>query len=155
MRYLLFPLALAFTLCQLPAQTQTKENMDNLAAGQKYMAANAKKDGVKSTKSGIQYEVIKSGTGATPKITSSVLCHYEGTLINGTVFDSSYKRGEPITFPLRGVIPGWTEILQLMKEGDKWKVTIPANLAYGEDGAPPVIPPNATLIFTIELIKVQ
>lgn len=152
---MIFSLALALTLPFIPTQTLKAQPMDNLTAGQKYLAENAKKDGVKSTKSGIQYEIIKSGTGASPKITSSVLCHYEGTLINGTVFDSSYKRGEPITFPLRGVIPGWTEILQLMKEGDKWKVSIPFNLAYGPDGMPPVIPPNSTLIFTIELLKVQ
>lgn len=128
--------------------------MDPLTAGQQYLAENAKKPGVKTTKSGIQYEVIKSGKGASPKATDTVHCHYEGTLIDGTIFDSSYKRGEPIDFALNQVIPGWTEILQLMKEGDKWKVTIPSNLAYGQRGAGRDIPPNSTLIFTIELISV-
>jgi len=154
-RYLILSFALACAICVPTAQTQTKDNMDNLAAGQKYMAENAKKPGIKTTKSGIQYEVIKSGHGASPKASSTVLCNYEGSLIDGTVFDSSYKRGEPISFALNQVIPGWTEILQLMKEGDKWRVTIPSQLAYGAQGAPGAIPPNATLIFVIELIKVQ
>ncbi|MBP8892985.1 MAG: FKBP-type peptidyl-prolyl cis-trans isomerase, partial [Saprospiraceae bacterium] len=102
-----------------------------------------------------QYEVITSGSGATPKLTDKVTTHYRGTLVNGQEFDSSYKRGEPATFPVNGVIKGWTEALQLMKEGDKWRLYIPYDLAYGERGAGQDIPPYATLIFDIELIKVN
>lgn len=128
--------------------------MDNLEAGKTYMAENAKKKEVKTTKSGIQYEILKSGKGATPTLASEVICHYEGKLVNGKIFDSSYQRNDPATFPVGQVIAGWTEILQLMKEGDKWRVVIPSNLAYGPRGVGP-IGPNATLIFDIELIKVK
>jgi len=126
----------------------------NLKAGEAFLAENAKKDGVKTTASGLQYKVIKSGTGPSPKPTDTVKVHYTGTLIDGTVFDSSVQRGEPITFPVNGVIPGWTEALQLMKVGDKWKLFIPAKLAYGEEGPGP-IGPNSTLIFDVELLGVE
>lgn len=126
----------------------------NLKEGEEFLAANAKKEGVKVTKSGLQYQVIKSGKGKTPKATDSVKAHYHGTLIDGTVFDSSVERNEPAVFPVSGVIPGWTEVLQMMKEGDKWKVFIPAKLAYGERGAGQKIPPNSVLVFEIELLEV-
>jgi len=126
----------------------------NLKAGEDFLAANAKKDGVKTTASGLQYKVIKTGTGATPKPTDTVKVHYQGTLIDGTVFDSSVQRGQPITFPVRGVIPGWTEALQLMKVGDKWQLFIPAKLAYGEQGPGP-IGPNSALIFEVELLGIE
>ena len=125
------------------------------AEGEKYLADNAKKDGVITTKSGLQYMVINEGTGKSPKATDSVKCHYEGFLIDGTVFDSSIQRGEPATFPLGGVIAGWTEGLQLMKEGGKTRFFIPYNLAYGESGAAGSIPPYAALIFDVELIEVK
>ena len=120
-----------------------------------FLTANAKKEGVKVLPSGLQYKVIKSGSGKTPKATDSVKVHYHGTLIDGTVFDSSVDRGEPITFPVNGVIKGWTEALQLMKEGDKWQLFIPSDLAYGERGAPPKIAPNSTLVFEVELLAVE
>ena len=128
--------------------------VDNTPGGQ-FLAENAKKDGVKTTASGLQYLVIKSGTGATPKLTDGVKVHYHGTLINGTVFDSSVERGQPISFPVGGVIPGWTEALQLMKVGDKWKLFIPAKLAYGEQSPSPAIPPNSVLIFEVELLGIE
>lgn len=128
---------------------------DNLAAGEAFLAENAKKDGVITTSSGLQYQVVSEGSGASPNATSNVTVHYEGTTINGKVFDSSYKRGEPATFPLNRVIAGWTEGLQLMKEGGKTRFFIPANLAYGDRYAGPSIGPNSTLIFDVELIKVQ
>lgn len=126
----------------------------NKEEGATFLAENAKKDGVKTTDSGLQYRVIAEGDGASPTPSSTVSCHYEGTLINGTVFDSSYKRGQPAQFPVNGVISGWTEMLQLMKEGGKVEVFIPSNLAYGDRGAGPDIGPGATLIFQIELLKV-
>ena len=126
----------------------------NLKAGEAFLAANAKKDGVKTTASGLQYKVIKTGTGASPKKTDTVKVHYHGTLIDGMVFDSSVQRGEPVTFPVNGVIPGWTEALQLMKVGDKWQLFIPAKLAYGEDGSGP-IGPNSMLIFEVELLGIE
>jgi FKBP-type peptidyl-prolyl cis-trans isomerase FklB len=127
----------------------------NKAEGEKFLADNKQKAGVKSTASGLQYTVIKDGTGKTPKATDTVSTHYRGTLINGTEFDSSYKRGEPAEFPVNGVIKGWTEALQLMKEGSKWQLYIPSDLAYGERGAGKDIGPNSTLIFEIELLKVK
>jgi FKBP-type peptidyl-prolyl cis-trans isomerase len=126
----------------------------NLKAGEAFLAANAKKEGVKTTASGLQYKVIKAGTGASPKPTDTVKVHYTGTLVDGTVFDSSVERGTPATFPVKGVIPGWTEALQLMKVGDKWQLVIPAKLAYGEDGPGP-IGPNSTLIFEVELLGIE
>jgi len=125
------------------------------AEGEAYLAENAKKDGVITTASGLQYTVIKEGTGKSPKATDTVVCHYEGFLTNGTVFDSSVQRGEPASFPLNGVIAGWTEGLQLMKEGGKTRFFIPYNLAYGEAGAAGAIPPYAALIFDVELIEVK
>lgn len=123
--------------------------------GEEFLAQNAKKEGVVTLPSGLQYKVLKSGNGATPKASDSVECHYEGRLISGTVFDSSYQRGETATFGVTQVIAGWVEALQLMKEGDKWQLYIPYNLAYGERGAGAQIPPYATLIFDVELVKVK
>jgi FKBP-type peptidyl-prolyl cis-trans isomerase FklB len=142
----------------LAAKQQAKlqtESADNAKAGADFLSANAKKPGVKSTASGLQYKVLTSGSGRTPGLHDTVKVHYHGTLIDGTVFDSSVQRGEPVTFPVDGVIAGWTEALQLMKEGDKWQVYIPPNLAYGERGAGGVIGPNSTLIFDIELIDIE
>lgn len=123
--------------------------------GEKYLADNAKKDGVISLPSGLQYSVIKEGTGKKPKAIDKVKCHYEGFLIDGTVFDSSVQRGEPAVFPLNGVIAGWTEGVQLMAEGAKYRFFIPYNLAYGPQGAGAAIPPYAALIFDVELIEIQ
>jgi FKBP-type peptidyl-prolyl cis-trans isomerase len=127
---------------------------ENEKLGKDYLTANAKKDGVITLESGLQYKVLTDGQGATPAPDSKVEVHYRGTLIDGTEFDSSYSRGTPASFPVNGVIPGWTEALQLMKEGDKWQLVIPSQLAYAERGAPPVIPPNAALVFEVELLKV-
>ena len=128
----------------------------NKAEGEAFLTENKKKEGVKTLLSGLQYKVIKAGTGKKPKSTDTVTAHYRGTLINGTEFDSSYKRGQPATFPVSGgMIPGWTEALQLMEEGAKWQLFIPPNLAYGEQGAGRDIGPNATLIFEIELVSIQ
>ena len=124
------------------------------ADGELFLANNAKRESVKVTASGLQYEVLEATIGQKPKATDTVKVHYEGTLIDGTVFDSSYKRGEPISFPLNGVIKGWTEGLQLMSIGSKYKFFIPYQLAYGERGAPGAIPPNAALIFEVELLKI-
>ncbi len=123
--------------------------------GTQFLAENAKREGVKSTASGLQYEVLTEGTGKTPAASDTVEVHYRGTLIDGTEFDSSYKRGEPISFPLNRVIPGWTEGVQLMKEGGKTRLFIPSELAYGKRGAPGAIGPDETLIFDIELIAVK
>ncbi len=127
----------------------------NLERANAYLEANKKKDGVQTTRTGLQYQVIKTGTGKQPTVTDTVVCHYEGKLINGTVFDSSIKRNEPASFPVSKVVPGWTEALQRMKVGDKWLLTLPPNLAYGEAGSPPVIGPNETLIFELELLDVK
>lgn len=126
-----------------------------LEEGKKFLEENGKRPGVITTASGLQYEIVESGDGATPGPTDKVTTHYRGTLINGKQFDSSYDRGQPATFPVNGVIKGWTEALQLMKEGDKWRLFIPQNLAYGERGAGADILPFSTLIFDIELIKVN
>lgn len=122
-------------------------------AGAEFLEKNAARDGVATLASGLQYEVITAGTGATPTANSTVRTHYEGTLISGEVFDSSYKRGQPAEFPVGGVIAGWTEALQLMQEGAKWRLYIPSELAYGERAAGS-IPPHSTLIFDIELLEV-
>jgi FKBP-type peptidyl-prolyl cis-trans isomerase len=136
--------------------TKHKEQAEkNLKDGEAFLAENKKKEGVITLPSGLQYKIINSGTGKTPKETDKVSTNYRGTLIDGTEFDSSYQRGEPTSFPVNGVIKGWTEALQLMKEGDKWQLFVPANLAYGERGAGGKIGPNATLIFEIELLKVE
>ncbi len=123
--------------------------------GEAFLAANAKKEGVLTTASGLQYKVIKSGNGESPKLSDTVKVHYHGTLIDGTVFDSSVQRGQPVSFPVGGVIPGWVEALQLMKVGDKWQLFIPAKLAYGDQSPSPTIPPNSVLIFEVELLDIQ
>lgn len=132
---------------------QTKAE-DNKAKGETFLAENAKKEGVQVTDTGLQYKVLEAGTGKSPKATDIVEVNYEGKLIDGTVFDSSYERGEPIEFPLNQVIAGWTEGLQLMKEGGKYEFYIPADIAYGEAGNAG-IEPNSTLIFTVELLSVK
>ncbi|QJE95323.1 FKBP-type peptidyl-prolyl cis-trans isomerase [Luteolibacter luteus] len=136
---------------------KTEEKSSAPAAGETAPAdAPAASGEATTTASGLKYWVLKRGAGSvSPKATDEVTVHYEGTLLNGTVFDSSLKRGKPISFPLNGVIPGWTEGLQLMKEGDKFKFEIPANLAYGAQSPSPAIPPNSTLVFEVELIKVN
>lgn len=127
----------------------------NLETGQAFLEANKKKEGVVTLPSGLQYKVLTEGKGKQPKSSDSVVAHYRGTLINGTEFDSSYKRNEPATFPVQGVVKGWQEALPLMKEGAKWQIFIPADLAYGPRGAGHAIGPNETLIFDIELISVK
>lgn len=140
---------------QANAASQQKAMTEkNLKEGAAFLAANAKKEGVKTTESGLQYKITKLGTGATPKATSKVRVHYEGRLLNGKVFDSSFKRGEPAEFPVNMVIKGWTEALQLMKEGGERELYIPSTLGYGTRGAGADIGPNATLIFKVQLIKV-
>lgn len=136
---------------------QEKEAQDakkNIEAGKAYLKENGSREGVVTTASGLQYEVLQKGTGKSPKATDKVRCHYEGRLTDGTVFDSSYQRGEPADFGLNQVIAGWTEGVQLMKEGAKYRFYIPYLLAYGERGAGSSIPPYSTLIFDVELIKV-
>lgn len=133
-----------------PAQTANPNEK-----AEKFLMENKAKDGVKTLPSGLQYKVLKSGDGKTPKASDTVVTHYRGTLLDGSEFDSSYKRNQPAEFPVGGVIKGWTEALQLMKEGDKWILYVPANLAYGQRGYPPVIGPNETLVFEIELLKVK
>jgi len=123
--------------------------------GENFLAENGKKEGVITTASGLQYQILREGNGNTPKATDQVECHYEGTLINGTKFDSSYDRGQTATFPLNGVIAGWTEGLQLMKEGAKYRFFIPYALGYGERGAGASIPPYAALVFDVELVAVK
>ena len=127
----------------------------NATEGEKFLTENKKKDGVKTTASGLQYKVLKEGSGEPPKATDSVVTNYKGTLLDGTEFDSSYKRNEPATFPVNRVIPGWTEALQLMKPGSKYQLFIPSKLAYGERGAGRDIGPNATLIFEVELLSIK
>ena len=127
----------------------------NKTEGQAFLAENAKKEGVVSLPSGLQYKIVTEGEGASPKAEDTVTVHYRGTLVDGTEFDSSYGRGEPATFPVNGVIPGWTEALQLMKKGAKYELYIPAELAYGQRGAGPAIGPNATLIFEVELLDIE
>ena len=136
-------------------QKQKELGEKNKTDGAKFLEENKKKPGVKTTASGLEYKVIKEGTGPTPKPTDMVTVNYRGTLINGTEFDSSYKRGQPATFPVNGVINGWTEALQLMKKGSKFELFIPPNLAYGERAVGPDIGPNATLIFEVELLDVK
>jgi FKBP-type peptidyl-prolyl cis-trans isomerase FklB len=127
----------------------------NATDGAKFLAENTKKEGVKTTPSGLQYKVAKEGTGPQPKETDTVTLNYRGTLIDGTEFDSSYKRGEPATFPVTGVIKGWTEALLMMKVGSKYQLFIPPNLAYGERAMGPDISPNSTLIFEVELMNIK
>jgi len=127
----------------------------NMKEGEVFLAANKTKEGVVTLPSGLQYKVLKQGAGPKPSATDSVVCNYRGTLLDGTEFDSSYKRGQPLTFPLNRVIKGWQEALQLMPVGSKWQLFIPPDLAYGARGAGPDIGPNATLIFEVELIAIQ
>jgi FKBP-type peptidyl-prolyl cis-trans isomerase FklB len=137
-------------------QTAMQESAQkNSAEGEKFLAENKTKPGVKTTASGLQYKVLKEGTGPSPKETDTVVTNYRGTLINGTEFDSSYKRNEPVTFPVNGVIKGWTEALQLMKKGAKYQIFVPSGLAYGARGAGQDIGPNATLIFEVELVDIK
>jgi len=137
------------------AAFQKERAEKTIKEGEAFLAANKKKDGVITLASGLQYKIIKTGSGKTPKAIDSVTVNYRGTLIDGTEFDSSIKRGQPATFQVNGVIPGWTEALQLMREGDKWQLFIPSNLAYGERGAGGIIGPNAVLIFELELISIN
>jgi len=144
---------------QTDAQSKMQAKMKeaggkNQQAGEAFLAANKKKDGVQTTASGLQYKIITEGKGEKPKATDTVVVDYAGTLVDGTEFDSSYKRGEPATFPVNQVIPGWTEALQLMPVGSKWELYIPSNLAYGEN-APPEIGPSQTLVFTVELKSIK
>lgn len=139
---------------QLFMRLQQEESELNAAAGKEYQEIMRHKSGVVTLPNGLQYEIIKEGSGAKPKATDKVRVHYHGTLINGVVFDSSVERGEPAEFPLNAVIPGWTEILQLMPVGSKWRVVMPSELAYGSRGAGDVIRPNMTLIFEIELLDI-
>jgi FKBP-type peptidyl-prolyl cis-trans isomerase FkpA len=146
------PLRILFFLFAFLASAPAQSPLEK---GRAFLAENIKKPGVKQTASGLQYKILDLGTGKFPKATDVVLVHYRGTLLSGSVFDSSYKNNQPIEFPLNGVIPGWTEGVQLIKEGGKIRLFIPPNLAYGARGAGSVIGPNETLIFEIELLKVR
>ncbi len=147
---------------QEEVQAEQKKKMAEMAAGaeenlrqaEEFLSSNSQQEGVVTLESGLQYKVLASGSGGSPEATTEVEVHYRGTLIDGTEFDSSYARGKPASFAVNKVIKGWTEALQLMKEGDKWQLAIPPQLAYGESGAPPVVPPNSALIFDVELIQV-
>ncbi len=136
-------------------ETPNPNAMNNKAEGEAFLAENKAKPGITTLPSGLQYEVLTEGTGPKPTLRSSVTTHYHGTLINGTVFDSSYQRGQPATFPVNGVIAGWTEALQLMPEGSKYRLYIPSDLAYGKRGAGRDIGPDSALIFDVELLKVN
>ena len=146
----------AFSAINQQVQAETENAAEsNKAAGQAFLEDNAKKDGVITTESGLQYEIITEGTGPKPAQSDMVVTHYHGTLIDGSVFDSSVSRGEPAQFPVNGVIQGWIEALQLMPVGSKWRLTIPSDLAYGDQGSAPVIGPGATLIFEIDLLEIK
>ena len=150
----------AITGLQQRLQAAREKEMKEMAAknldeGKKFLVENQKKGGIKTLPSGLQYKVLTEGSGKMPKAEDTVTVNYKGTLIDGTEFDSSYKRGQPATFQVKGVIKGWTEALQLMKQGAKWQLFIPPELAYGERGAGRDIGPNATLIFEVELISVK
>jgi FKBP-type peptidyl-prolyl cis-trans isomerase FklB len=134
---------------------QTEQSAKNKAEGAAYLAENSKKEGVITTDSGLQYKSLVAGSGAKPSTSDRVKVHYKGTLIDGSVFDSSYDRGEPIVFPVTGVIAGWVEGLQLMQVGSKFELTIPSNLAYGANGSGGAIGPDATLIFEVELLAIE
>jgi FKBP-type peptidyl-prolyl cis-trans isomerase len=157
MRKLILPFIIILIILGMTmfSMSNKKSANENQAAGLAFLAENAKKEGVSTTPSGLQYEILTEGTGARPSATDKVTVHYQGTTIDGKEFDSSYKRGESISFPLNGVIAGWTEGLQLMQEGAKYRLYIPSELAYGANGAGSDIGPNSTLIFDVELIKVN
>lgn len=142
-------------LQQFFTELQAKQHEANIQAGKDFLAENAKKEGVITLESGLQYEVMTEGDGSKPSATDQVECHYHGTLIDGTVFDSSVQRGEPAVFPVNGVIQGWVEALQLMPVGSKWKLYVPSELAYGERGAGNAIGPHTTLIFEVELLGIK
>jgi FKBP-type peptidyl-prolyl cis-trans isomerase FklB len=149
-------------LKQLSGQVQAKQDAEtakigeaNMKEGEEFLAANKAKDGVVTLPSGLQYKIVTAGTGAKPTAKDTVVCNYRGTFINGTEFDSSYKRGQPASFPVGGVIKGWTEALQLMPVGSKWQLFVPSGLAYGQRGAGGAIGPNQTLIFDVELISIK
>jgi len=149
-------------LTQLQTAVKAKQEAElqkigdaNMKEGQEFLAENKTKDGVVTLPSGLQYKILTPGTGPIPGAADTVVCNYRGTFINGSEFDSSYKRGQPATFPVSGVIKGWTEALQLMPVGSKWQLFIPSDLAYGPRGAGGTIPPNATLIFEVELLSIQ
>ena len=148
-------MAFQFRMMGIQREKDSVAGIQNKKAGEDFLAANKGKDGVRTTASGIQYKVITEGSGPHPKATSKVTVHYKGTLLNGDQFDSSYDRGQPATFPLNGVIPGWTEGVQLMSKGAKYEFWIPSELAYGPQGSPPTIPPNSTLHFEVELLDFQ
>ena len=150
------------TLMEVQTEMRKKQQEEMQAAGEAskkegaaFLAANKSKDGVVTLPSGLQYKILTQGTGPKPTASDSVVCNYRGTLINGTEFDSSYKRGEPATFPVNGVIKGWTEALQLMPVGSKWQLFVPSDLAYGERSPAPEIGPDSTLIFEVELLSIQ
>jgi len=150
--------ALATLQDQVKKATEAKMEevaAENKKAGDAFLAENKTKDGVVTLPSGLQYKILTAGTGPKPTATDTVVCQYKGTLLDGTEFDSSYKRGQPATFAVGRIIKGWTEALELMPVGSKWQLFIPADLAYGERGAGGVIPPNATLIFEVELVSIQ
>lgn len=136
------------------AELETKLNAENIQKGKEFLEQNKKNPAIKTLPSGLQYEVITEGNGKKAKATDQVKCHYEGTLIDGTLFDSSIKRGQPAVFGVNQVIAGWVEALQLMTEGSKWRLYIPSELGYGEQGAGEMIPPHSTLIFDVELIEI-
>ena len=149
-------------LKQLQGEVQKKQDAElakmgeaNMKEGEEFLAANRAKDGVVTLPSGLQYKIVTAGTGAKPPAKATVVCNYRGALINGTEFDSSYKRGQPASFPVGGVIKGWTEALQLMPVGSKWQLFVPSDLAYGERGAGGAIGPNQTLVFDVELISIK
>lgn len=149
------------TITEIQARGQEKQKVElealsakNKADGEAYLAENGQKEGVITTASGLQYKEVTAGEGDAPAAADTVTVHYKGTLIDGTVFDSSYDRGQPATFPVGGVIPGWVEALQLMNIGDKFELVIPSDLAYGPGGTGPVIGPNATLLFEVELLEI-
>ncbi len=143
------------TIMTLQNEVRTALAARNKKEGEDFLAANKSKEGVVTLESGLQYKVLKAGDGKKPALDDTVICNYRGTLINGTEFDSSYKRNQPATFPVKGVIKGWTEALQLMPAGSKWQLFIPSVLAYGERGAGGDIGPNATLIFEVELLSIK
>ena len=143
------------SLAEKQKVNKMKTAEDNKKKGDAFLAENKNKEGVMTTASGLQYKVIRAGKGSKPKLEDTVTTHYRGTLLDGTEFDSSYRRNEPVSFKLSGVIPGWTEALQLMETGSKWQLFIPADLAYGSNGAGGLIGPNETLIFEVELISIQ